>query len=119
VYTNTAPTNSYKTFKTTHLQWIGESQINELTQRANLDPLAVRRDNLCRPGEEVRGGGKPLDADLVGDVEKIAAAVGWNEPKPPNVGRGVSVGLLAAGAHPVSTAGGRMGAGGRGGRLGG
>ena len=113
VYTNTAPAGSYRAFGAAHLQWIGESQIDELARRAGLDPLAVRRDNLCRPGEEVRGGGKPLDADLVGDVEKVAAAVGWNEPKPPNVGRGVSVGLLAAGAHPVSTAVVRMEADGR------
>lgn len=113
VYTNTAPAGSYRAFGATHLQWIGESQIDELARRAGLDPLAIRRDNLCRPGEEVRSGGKPLDADLVGDVEKVAAAVGWGEPKPANVGRGVSVGLLAAGAHPVSTAVVRMEADGR------
>ena len=58
------------------------------------------------PGEPVRpdGTGKPLDADLVGDVSRAAAAVGWDEPPRPWVGRGVSVGLLAAGAHPVSRA---------------
>ena len=33
----------------------------------------MRRENLLAPGEEVRAGGKPLDADLVGDVEKAAA----------------------------------------------
>ena len=58
----------------------------------------------CARGEEVRPGGKPLDADLVGDVEKAAAALGWDEPKPAGTGRGLSVGLLAAGAHPVSSA---------------
>jgi CO/xanthine dehydrogenase Mo-binding subunit len=52
----------------------------------------------------VRAGGKPLDADLIGDVEKVARAIGWDEPKRPLAGRGVSVGLLAAGAHPVSSA---------------
>src|SRR5207237_902417 len=51
-----------------------------------------------------RDGRRPPVADLIGDVEKDAAAVGWGEPKPPLVGRGVSVGLLAAGAHPVSSA---------------
>jgi len=104
VYTNTGPAGSYRAFGATHLQWIGESQIDELARRAGLDPLAVRRENLCRPGDELRSGAKPLDADLVGDVEKAAAAVGWSEPKAAYVGRGVSVGLLAAGAHPVSTA---------------
>ena len=104
VYTNLAPAGSYRAFGATHLQWIGESQVDEVARRAGLDPLDVRRENLCAPGEEVRAGGKPLDADLVGDVEKVAAGVGWGEGKGPLVGRGVSVGLLAAGAHPVSSA---------------
>jgi CO/xanthine dehydrogenase Mo-binding subunit len=104
VYTNTAPAGSYRAFGATHLQWIGEQQVDELARLAGLDPLDVRRQNLCVPGEEIRQGGKPLDADLIGDVEKAAAAVGWGDPKPAFVGRGVSVGLLAAGAHPVSTA---------------
>ena len=104
VYTNLAPAGSYRAFGATHLQWIGESQVDEVARRAGLDPLEVRRENLCTPGEEVRAGGKPLDADLIGDVEKVAAAVGWKEDKPPLVGRGLSVGLLAAGAHPVSSA---------------
>jgi CO/xanthine dehydrogenase Mo-binding subunit len=104
VYTNLAPAGSYRAFGATHLQWIGESQVDEIARSVGLDPLEVRRTNLATPGEEVRAGGKPLDADLVGDVEKVAAAVGWGEAKPPLVGRGVSVGLLAAGAHPVSSA---------------
>jgi CO/xanthine dehydrogenase Mo-binding subunit len=104
VYTNLAPSGSYRAFGATHMQWIGESQVDEVARRCGLDPLDVRRQNLCLPGEEIRAGGKPLDADLVGDVEKVAARVGWNEPKPTHVGRGVSVGLLAAGAHPVSSA---------------
>jgi CO/xanthine dehydrogenase Mo-binding subunit len=104
VYTNTAPAGSYRAFGATHLQWIGESQVDEVARRCGLDPLQVRRDNLLVPGEEVRAGGKPLDADLVGDVEQVAAALGWDEPKAPWTGRGVAVGLLAAGAHPVSTA---------------
>ncbi len=104
VYTNLAPAGSYRAFGATHMQWIGESQVDEVARRAGVDPLELRRENLLTPGEQVRAGGKPLDADLVGDVGKVAQAVGWNEPKPPLVGRGVSVGLLAAGAHPVSSA---------------
>jgi len=131
VYTNTGPAGSYRAFGATHLQWIGESQVDEVARRLGLDRLEIRRRNLLRPGEEVRPGGKPLDADLIGDVEKTAAAIGWPEspashPAPaPGLashtepadlmrptklrGRGVSVGLLAAGAHPVSMATVRMG----------
>jgi CO/xanthine dehydrogenase Mo-binding subunit len=106
VYCNTPPSGSYRAFGATHLQWIGESQLDEVARRASVDPLELRRRCLVLPGEPVRpdGSGKPLDADLVGDVERAAEAVGWGEPRRPWVGRGVSVGLLAAGAHPVSRA---------------
>ena len=77
------PSGSYRAFGATHLQWIGESQVDEVARRCGLDPLEIRRANLCTPGEESAPGGKPLDADLVGDVEKVAAAVGWGEPKAP------------------------------------
>jgi CO/xanthine dehydrogenase Mo-binding subunit len=110
VYTNTGPAGSYRAFGAAHLQWIGESQVDQVARRLSLDRLDIRRLNLLRRGEEVRPGGKPLDADLVGDVEKAAAAIGWDRPKAAGRGRGVSVGLLAAGAHPVSTATVRMGA---------
>ena len=110
VYTNTGPAGSYRAFGATHLQWIGESQVDEVARRLGLDRLGIRRRNLLRRGEEVRPGGRPLDADLVGDLEKAAAAIGWEQPKTAGRGRGVSVGLLAAGAHPVSTATVRMGA---------
>ena len=114
VYTNTSPSGSYRAFGATHLQWIAESQLDEVARRLGIDRLEIRRQNLLRPGEEVRPGGKPLDADLVGDVEKAATNVGWGEPPTRSAGkkrrgRGVSVGLLAAGAHPVSMATVRMG----------
>jgi CO/xanthine dehydrogenase Mo-binding subunit len=114
VYTNTSPSGSYRAFGATHLQWIAESQLDEVARRLGIDRLDIRRQNLLRPGEEVRPGGKPLDADLIGDVEKAAANVGWGVTPTRSAGkkrrgRGVSVGLLAAGAHPVSMATVRMG----------
>jgi CO/xanthine dehydrogenase Mo-binding subunit len=106
VYCNTPPSGSYRAFGATHLQWIGESQLDEIARRAGVDPLLLRQRNLVTKGEPVRpdASGKPLDADLIGDVEQAAHGVGWDEPRRPWVGRGVSVGLLAAGAHPVSRA---------------
>jgi CO/xanthine dehydrogenase Mo-binding subunit len=106
VYCNTPPSGSYRAFGATHLQWIGESQLDEVARRAGVDPLELRQRCLVRKGEPVRpnGTGKPLDADLIGDVEQAALGVGWHEPRRPWRGRGVSVGLLAAGAHPVSRA---------------
>jgi CO/xanthine dehydrogenase Mo-binding subunit len=108
VYTNTGPAGSYRAFGAAHLQWIGEAQVDEVARRLGMDRLDIRRLNLLRPGEEVRPAGKPLDADLVGDVEKAAAGIGWGGPRAAGIGRGIAVGLLAAGAHPVSTATVRM-----------
>jgi CO/xanthine dehydrogenase Mo-binding subunit len=109
VYTNTSPAGSYRAFGATHLQWCGEVQIDEIGRRCGLDALQMRERNLLERGESVRPGGKPLDADLIGDIRKVAASLDWDSPKPEGiVGRGMSVGLLAAGAHPVSTAAVRM-----------
>lgn len=104
VYTNKSPSGSYRAFGATHLQWIGESQIDQIARKAGLDALEIRLGNLLCPGEAVRPGGKPLDADLVGDIQQIARHLDWDSPKPQGVGRGLGVGLLAAGAHPVSSA---------------
>jgi CO/xanthine dehydrogenase Mo-binding subunit len=104
VHTNTPPSGSYRAFGASHLQWVGELQVDEIGRRAGVDVLEMRRRNLLRPGGVVRAGGKPLDADLVGDVEQAAARIGWGQPLPEDRGRGLSVGLLAAGAHPVSSA---------------
>jgi len=104
VYTNRPPAGSYRAFGATHLMWIGESQVDEIARRAGIDRVEIRERNLLRPGEEVRPGGKPLDADLVGDIRKVADALEWGSARPDGVGRGLGVGLLAAGAHPVSSA---------------
>lgn len=104
VYTNRPPAGSYRAFGATHLQWIGESQIDEIGRRTGVDPLDMRINNLLKSGEKVREVGKPLDADLIGDIRKVAEGLQWHEPRPENVGRGFGLGLLAAGSQPVSTA---------------
>lgn len=76
-YTNTSPAGSYRAFGATHLQWIGESQVDEVARRAGIDRAEIRYQNLLRPGEYVRPGGKPLDADLIGDIRKVAEALEW------------------------------------------
>jgi CO/xanthine dehydrogenase Mo-binding subunit len=114
VYTNTTPSGSYRAFGAIHVQWIGEAQIDELARRAGLDPIAVRIENLARVGDQVKSnGGKPLDADLVGDLKLVAEALDRTGPTPPGRGRGVSVGLITAGAHPASSALVRLAADGR------
>ena len=99
VYTNTAPSGSYRAFGASHVQWVGELQVDEVARRAGLDAVEIRRRNLLHPGEQVRPGGKPLDADLVGDVEKVAAALGWDDAEGPGHRAG-PVGGAARGGRP-------------------
>ena len=104
VYTNSAPVGSCRAFGALHVQWVGESQIDELARRAGPDPLRVRLQNLCRQGDQVRpDGGKPSDADLVGDLETLAGKL-RAKPLSSGRGRGLSVGLIPADAQPASEA---------------
>jgi CO/xanthine dehydrogenase Mo-binding subunit len=114
VYTNTVPSGSYRAFGAIHVQWIGEAQIDELARNAGLDPIAIRMENLARIGDQVKANaGKPLDADLVGDLQLVVDALDAAGPTPAGRGRGVSVGLITAGAHPASSAVIKLGADGR------
>ena len=74
VYTNTSPAGSYRAFGASHLQWCGELQVDEIARRCGFDALQIRERNLLHRGESVRPGGKPLDADLIGDIRKVAAS---------------------------------------------
>ena len=103
VHTNTAPSGSIaRSVPRTSSGSASSRSTRSPDARASTRSRCAR--NLLRRGEVVRGGGKALDADLVGDVEKAAAALGRDEPRAEGHGRGLSVGLLAAGAHPVSSA---------------
>ena len=70
-----------------------------------LDPLEMRRRNLLRPGEEVRPAASRSTPTSSATSRRSPSAVGWGEPKgAEHRPRRLSVGLLAAGAHPVSSA---------------
>ena len=103
VYTNTAPSGSYRAFGASHLQWAGELQVDEVARRAGL--IRSRSDDATcsdrgsryyrrqaarrRPHRRCREGRRCARLE----PERIDGT-----------GRGVAVGLLAAGAHPVSSA---------------
>ena len=104
VYTNTSPAGSYRAFGATHLQWIGELQVDEIAP-----PLPARRagDATPEPLYTGRGAARRRQAARRRPHRRRRegrAAIGWDSERQPGIGRGVSVGLLAAGAHPVSSA---------------
>jgi CO/xanthine dehydrogenase Mo-binding subunit len=107
VYTNSTPASSYRGFGAPQGALAGELNIEQSAQRLGLDALELRRRNLLRPGEPVMPGKRPLDADIVADLELVAAALAA-EPLPHEAGRrhgrAVAVSASDAGAAPVSTA---------------
>lgn len=104
VYTHLPPAGSYRGFGAAHMQWVGESQIDEIARLTGLDRLQIRRNNLLSRGEEYIPGLRPLDADLLGDLEAVAAKVGWDDPATPWRGLGISAGVSPGGASPKSQA---------------
>jgi CO/xanthine dehydrogenase Mo-binding subunit len=104
VYTNRPPAGSYRGFGSAHLQWIGESQVDEVARRLGIDRLEIRRRNLLRRGEVVHPRLKPLDADLLGDLDRVAAALRWGTAPGADRGRGLAVGVAPGGASATSSA---------------
>jgi CO/xanthine dehydrogenase Mo-binding subunit len=107
VYTNTTPASSYRGFGAPQGALAGELNIDQAADRLGLDPVELRRRNLLRTGESVMPGKRPLDADIVADLEIVAEALAAHTaPSEYGQRRGWAVALSAsdAGAAPVSTA---------------
>lgn len=102
VYTHLPPAGSYRGFGATHLLWISESQVDEIAELLDLDRVEIRRRNLLRRGETYVPGHTPVDADLVGDLERVAAEIGWGGTVEPWCGRGVAIGISPGGASSKS-----------------
>lgn len=104
VYTNLPPAGSYRGFGATHVMWASESQIDEIAEQIGLDRVEIRRRNLLHRGEDYVPGHTPVDADLLGDLEKVAEELDWDSSPPAGGGRGIAVGISPGGASPRSEA---------------
>lgn len=105
VYTNTVPAGSFRAVGAPQAVWAGESQMDILAQRLNMDPLELRRRNLLRRGECPRPGMRPLDGDLATMLERAAAVFGWEKPcSEPNRAKGMAIAISDPGAAPPSIA---------------
>jgi CO/xanthine dehydrogenase Mo-binding subunit len=104
VYTNRPPAGSYRGFGNAHLTWVGESQVDDVARRRGIGVLEIRTRNLLRRSERLYPQMTPIDADLVGDLEAVAAALGLEEPTQQYEGKGIAIGLGRGGAETVSGA---------------
>lgn len=105
VYTNTTPAGSFRAVGAPQAVWAGESQMDVLAEKLNLDPLEFRRRNILRRGESPRPGMRALDGDLKEMLDKAAKAIGWEKASPaPNRAKGMAMALSDPGAAPPSIA---------------
>lgn len=105
VYTNTVPSSSYRGFGAPQVSLASELNMDQAAQQLGIDPGELRRRNLIGPGERHYPGKRPMDADLVADLDLLLEGLGWEEPGEKHQGVGFGVTASDAGAHPVSTAG--------------
>lgn len=104
VYTNTVPAGSMRSIGGPQSIWPLESQMDIIAERLGLDPIDFRIKNLTKRGEQIRAGLKPMDADLIMDLKKIASIVNWKERSNASKNVGIAVGVSDSEASPVSTA---------------
>ena len=111
VYTNTTPASSYRGFGAPQGALAGELNMDMAADRLGIDPTELRRRNLLPPGGTIIEGKRGLDADLVADLNAVAAELERHaSADEPGVRRGRAVAVTAsdAGASPISTAQVRM-----------
>ena len=97
VYTNKPPAGAFRGFSTPQVVWAAESAIDEIAAHLGEDPVAFRLRHLKPRGEPFLGSDTPLDADLAQGLGLAADGIGWAEPRPEGVGRGVAVAVKDGG----------------------
>lgn len=103
IYTNTVPASSYRGFGCAQVTMAGESQIDELAAKIGRDPYEFRLLNVAKPGEEFFPKMRPFDGTLKQDLEIVAKAINWNEPRQKGHGQSIGCSVSDAGAYPLTS----------------
>ncbi len=90
-YTNTVPRGHMRSPGEPQAVFARELHLDELARRLGLDPLELRRRNLLHDGEARPTGGHWSHPTAHTILERAAEAIGWAEPRQPNVGRGLAI----------------------------
>lgn len=113
VYTNTVPCGHMRSPGAPQVAFAVESHIDMIAHEVGLDPLDMRRRNAIKEGDLTPLGEKRRQLRCQETIEAGALAFGWDKPKPPGVGRGVSIYEHPPGNFGRSTVALTMGANGR------
>ncbi|MCW5679993.1 MAG: molybdopterin-dependent oxidoreductase [Xanthobacteraceae bacterium] len=93
VYTNKLPGGSYRGMGAPGIIWAIESQIDELAEQLNIDPVAYRIQIANQPGDITPLGWKITSCGLSDCLRKASERIGWTEKRgklPPFRGIGIA-----------------------------
>ena len=101
VYTNKSGTAAYRAPGTPQVAFAGESQLDEIARKLNLDPVEFRLKNMRVTGDPVPAGAKEPKVGYKETLQAVADAVDWkNRTKDTNQGWGVAIGDWTNGCGP-------------------
>src|SRR5206468_1805444 len=84
VRTNTVPSGAFRGFGEPQVVFAAESQMDRLAERLEMDPLALRRINALRSGDETTTGHKLTTSVGFAEVlDKVAEAADWEKKREP------------------------------------
>lgn len=96
-YTNTVPTGPFRGAMTAQVCFAYESQLDDIADDLDVDPVELRRRNLLTDGDTYVTGEVMHDVHFVELVEDAAEAVGWGTPieeTPAGIARGRGLGVM-------------------------
>jgi carbon-monoxide dehydrogenase large subunit len=97
VYTNNLPGGFVRAPGEPQGVWAIESHMDEVSRRLGVDPAEFRLKNLIVDGEETAFGEHLEHIRARETLQAALDAAGYNDPKPPHVGRGVAIGERGTG----------------------
>jgi CO/xanthine dehydrogenase Mo-binding subunit len=90
VYTNQIPCGHMRSPGEAQAIFAVESHMDMLARRLGLDPVDFRLRNVVEEGQVSSIGEHWTNPCAREVIERVAAELGWDAPKPPNVGRGLA-----------------------------
>jgi CO/xanthine dehydrogenase Mo-binding subunit len=85
VYTNTPPSGYMRAPGQPQVAFAHEVHTDLLARELGMDPIMLRRRNASRHGPD---GAAAMTHEI---LQYASEAIGWDTPKPPNVGRGIAL----------------------------
>jgi CO/xanthine dehydrogenase Mo-binding subunit len=113
VYTNTVPRGHMRAPGAPQVAFAVESHIDMIAREMRIDPVEMRRRNAIKEGDLTPLGEKRRHLRCQETIEAGARAFGWDKPKSPDIGRGISIYEHPPGNFGRSTLALTMGADGR------